>query len=131
MNHVTISRVAILILAAVMIFFGIEHFRKPDIMANYVPGFLPGGIVWVYLVGIAFILTALSFILNRYVAVAGYFLALLLILFVVLIHIPNSRNSADVLMRENALVNALKDTAIAAFAIYISSTAKHQQLSNQ
>ncbi len=131
MNHLTISRVAILILAAVMIVFGIQHFRKPDIMLVYVPDFLPGGIVWVYLVGIAFLLTALSFILNRYVTFAGYFLALLLVLFVILIHIPNHLNSGDVLMRENALVNALKDTAIAAFAIYISSTAKHQQLSNQ
>lgn len=128
MKHLTISRVAILILAAVMIVFGIQHFRKPDMMLVHVPDFLPGGIVWVYLVGIAFILTALSFILNRYVMFAGYFLALLLILFVVLIHIPNHLNSGDYLMRENAFVNALKDTAIAAFALYIGSSAKHQRL---
>ncbi len=131
MKHLTISRVAILILAAVMIVFGIQHLLKPDNMLVYVPLYLPGGIVWVYLVGIAFILSALSFILNRYVSFAGYLLAFLLIMFVVLIHIPNHLNSGDSLMRQTALVNALKDTAIAAFAMYIASTAKHQQLNDQ
>jgi len=128
MKHLTISRIAILILAIVMIVFGIMHFVRPDNMLVYVPLYLPEGIVWVYLVGIAFILTALAFILNRYVSFAGYLLALLLILFVLLIHIPNHLNSGDSLMRQNALVNALKDTALAAFAMYIASTAKSQRL---
>lgn len=128
MIHLTISRIAILLLALVMIVFGIQHFINPDNMIVYVPLYLPQGIVWVYLVGIAFILAALAFITNRYVSLAGYLLAGLLILFVLLIHIPNHLNSGDPVMRQIALVNALKDTALAGFAMYIASTAKHQRL---
>lgn len=128
MIHLTISRIAILLLALVMIIFGIQHFTNPDNMLVYVPLYLPQGIVWVYLVGLAFILAALAFITNRFVSLAGYLLAVLLVLFVVLIHIPNHLNSGDPGMRQIALVNALKDTALAGFAMYIASTAKHQRL---
>ncbi|MBX3240343.1 MAG: hypothetical protein KIT80_02165 [Chitinophagaceae bacterium] len=131
MKHLTISRIAICLLAIVMIVFGILHFLKPDNMLVYVPLYLPEGIMWVYFVGIAFILAALSFILNRYVSLAGYVLALLLVLFVLLIHIPNYLNSGDPILRETALVNALKDIALAAFAMYIASTARHQRLTAQ
>lgn len=128
MIHLTISRIAIWLLAIVMIIFGIQHFLNPNEMLVYVPLYLPRGIVWVYLVGIAFILAALAFITNRYVSLAGYLLAGLLVLFVLLIHIPNHLNSGDPAMRQMALVNALKDTAIAGFAMYIASIARHQRL---
>ena len=128
MIHLTISRIAIWLLAIVMIIFGILHFTNPNGMLNYVPLYLPRGIVWVYLVGIAFILAAIAFITNRYISLAGYFLAGLLVMFVILIHIPNHLNSGDPTLRQLALVNALKDTAIAGFAMYIASIARHQRL---
>mgnify|MGYP003433435292 FL=1 len=128
MIHLTISRIAIWLLAIVMIIFGIMHFTNPTDMLNYVPLYLPRGIVWVYLVGIAFILAAIAFITNRYISLAGYMLAIILALFVVLIHIPNHLNSGDPALRQAALINALKDTAIAGFAMYIASIARHQRL---
>ena len=128
MIHLTISRIAIWLLAIVMIIFGIMHFTNPNDMLNYVPLYLPRGIVWVYLVGIAFILAAIAFITNRYISLAGYMLAIILVLFVLLIHIPNHLNSGDPALRQLALINALKDTAIAGFAMYIASIARHQRL---
>lgn len=128
MIHLTISRIAIWLLAMVMVIFGIIHFTNPNEMLNYVPLYLPKGIMWVYLVGVAFIFTALAFFTNRFVSVAGYLLCGLLIAFVLLIHIPNHLHSGDPLMRQMALVNALKDTAIAGFAMYIASIARHQRL---
>lgn len=128
MIHLTISRIAIWLLAIVMIIFGIMHFTNPNEMLNYVPLYLPKGMMWVYLVGIAFILAAIAFITNRFVSLAGYLLALLLVLFVLLIHIPNHLNSGDPTLRQVALVNALKDTAIASFAMYVASIARHQRL---
>ena len=128
MIHLTISRIAIWLLAIVMIIFGIMHFTNPTDMLNYVPLYLPRGIVWVYLVGIAFILAAIAFITNRYISLAGYMLAIILVLFVLLIHIPNHLNSGDPALRQLALINALKDTAIAGFAMYIASIARHQRL---
>ena len=59
MKEHTISRIAIFILSAVMIVFGISHFQNPKDMLVFVPAFLPGGIIWVYVVGVAFILAAI------------------------------------------------------------------------
>ena len=95
MTQHLVSRVAVIILALVMILFGIYHFMKPQNMLVYVPEFMPGGIVWVYVVGGAFILAALAFISHQQVKIAGYLLAVLLILFVLAIHLPNYLKVGD------------------------------------
>ncbi len=124
MQQHTISRAAIYILSIVMIVFGIYHFLHPQNMLNYVPAFIPGGILWVYVVGIAFILAALAFIVNRQVKLAAYLLAALLFIFVLTIHLPNFLNSGDKEMQQLAFVSLLKDAALAAFALHIASNAK-------
>src|SRR5690348_4557322 len=95
MNQHAISRTAIYILSIVMIVFGIYHFLHPKDMVIFVPAFVPGGIIWVYVVGIAFILAALAFIVNRQVKLAAYFLAALLFIFVLTIHLPNFLHAGD------------------------------------
>ncbi len=119
-----ISRIAIYILALVMLAFGIYHFLHPKNLMVYVPSYIPGGLVWVYVVGIAFILAAIAFIVNRQARLAGYLLAALLFIFVLFIHLPNFMNAGDAEMRQMALVNLLKDTALAAFALHIGANAK-------
>ena len=128
MNQHIISRIAIYLLAVVMIVFGIYHFRHPKELLIYIPAFVPGGIIWVYFVGGAFILAALAFITNRLVGLAGYLLAVLLLIFVLTVHLPNYLHSGDQDMRQIALVNLLKDTALAAFALYIASNARGQRV---
>ena len=128
MNQHLVSRTAIWLLAIILILFGIHHFRHPENMLVYVPTYLPGGMVWVYVVGVAFMLAGLAFIANRFVALAGYLLAFLLLVFVFTIHWPNYKSAGDPEMRQIAYVNILKDLAIAGFAIHIASTARHQRL---
>lgn len=132
MNHRSqhiVSRIAIWLLAVVMIIFGIQHFKYPREMMSFVPTYLPGGDIWVYFVGAAFILAAISFISNRFVSLAGYLLAAMLLLFVVLVHWPNYSQAGDLVEKRLNLFNLLKDTAIAAFALYIASNARHQRMS--
>ncbi|HWJ30401.1 MAG TPA: hypothetical protein VNS32_27960 [Flavisolibacter sp.] len=128
MNQHIVSRIAIFILAIVMIVFGIRHFLYPYDLLVTVPDFLPGGIVWVYIVGSAFILAAISFMTNILVKTAAYLLALLLFTFVLTIHLPNYLNTADVELQRMSLTNLLKDSALAAFALYIASNARHQKI---
>ena len=128
MKHHLVSRIAIAVLAIVMIVFGIHHFRYPENMLVYVPAYLPGGVIWVYIVGVAFILAGVAFLINRFVSLAGYLLAALLITFVLTIHWPNHRDAGNLEMRQMAFVNMLKDTALAAFALYVAVNAKHQRL---
>lgn len=124
MIHNVTSRIAIYLLAAALIIFGIYHFLQPQNMLVYVPSFIPGGIIWVYVVGAAFILAAIAFVTHKQAKLAGYLLALLLFIFVLTIHLPNYLNSGDKDMQQMALVSVLKDTALAAFALYIASHAK-------
>jgi len=128
MNQHILSRIAIFLLAIVLIVFGIEHFVHPRNMLIYVPTWIPGGLTWVYIVGASCILVAVSFMLNQMVKVTAYLLALLLFSFVFCVHLPNYLNTADPEYRQLAFLNVLKDTALAAFALYIASNARHQKV---
>jgi uncharacterized membrane protein len=123
MTQHILARIAIYLLSVVMIVFGVYHFVHPRNLLVFVPSNIPGGITWVYVVGAAFILAALAFLFNIGVKVASYMLALLLIIFVLTIHVPNFRDAGDNEMRQAALINILKDTALAAFALHIAGSA--------
>ena len=123
-----ISRIAIFLLSTVMIIFGIQHFTRPYDLVVKVPQVLPGGILWVYIAGVAFILAAISFMTNILVRVSGYLLALMLFVFVITIDWPDYRNTADKVYEYTAFINLLKDAAIGAFALYIASNARHQRI---
>jgi len=123
MTQRIISRIAIYLLSVVMIIFGIYHFQQPRSLLVFVPQNIPGGITWVYVVGVAFILAALAFITNKFVKLAGYLLAALLIIFVITVHVPNYNQAGDPEMRQSAFISMLKDTALAAFALHIAGSA--------
>ncbi len=124
MNQQIISRLSISLLAIVMIIFGIYHFMYPQNLVSFLPSFLPPGNIWIYLPGAGFILAGISFITNIKVRLAGYLLAGLLIIFIVTLHIPNFLNGSSDEYRQVALINMLKDTAIAAFALHIAANSK-------
>lgn len=122
MKQHILSRISIVLLALVMAVFGVYHFVSPQNLVGYVPSFLPNaGNLWVYIPGAAFILAAIAFITNKMVKLAGYLLAILLFVFVLTIHLPNFMNAGDPGLRQSALINLLKDTAIAAFAMHIAA----------
>ena len=121
-----ISRIAIYMLSLVLIILGIFHFKNPHDLILYVPSFLFGGIIWAYFVGASFILVGLSFLTNQYVKFTGYLLAILLTIFILTIHLPNYLNAGDKDMGLLALINLLKDVAIAGFALHIAAGAHHQ-----
>ncbi|TMI94804.1 MAG: hypothetical protein E6H08_08100 [Bacteroidetes bacterium] len=118
-----VSHIAIYILSVVMIIFGIYHFKNPRAMMEYVPANLPNPILWVKVVGAAFILAAVSFIFNKYVKIAAYLLALMLFIFAFFIHGEIYTNAGTEEVKVNALINILKDTALAAFALHIAGSA--------
>lgn len=123
-----ISRLAIYLLAVVLIFFGIYHFKNPRSLLVYVPISLVGGIKWAYIVGACFILVGISFLTNQYVKITSYVLVVMLVVFILFIHVPNYMNAGDKELREAAFINILKDTAIAGFSLHIAAGAHHQHL---
>ncbi len=69
--------------------FGTEHFTITQQVAGIVPSWMPLHIFWVYLVGTAVIATSLSIILEKHARLAATLFGCMLLLFVILIHIPN------------------------------------------
>ena len=123
-----VSRIAIYLLSVVLIVFGIFHFLHPRDLLVYVPNSLVGGITWVYIAGVAFILIGISFLTNQWVKITGYILAGMLLIFIITIHLPNYNHAGDRDMRQMALINILKDTAIMGFALHVAASAHHQHL---
>lgn len=124
MDQSLTSRLSIIILCVVMIIFGMYHFLYPKNLLVFVPSYIPGGILWVYVVGTAFILAAVSFLSHKMVRITGYLLAIMLALFVFTVHLPNYLYAGDKEMQQMALISLLKDLALSAFALHIASNAK-------
>ncbi|MCH7972810.1 MAG: DoxX family membrane protein [Bacteroidetes bacterium] len=97
--------------------FGIMHFMQGSQMAGYVPSFIPGGVFWVYLVGLALIAAAVSIIIQKKAKIACLLLAILLMIFVLTIHIPGLIND-----NPSAMGMMLKDFALSGAALFFSGS---------
>ena len=87
MNMLTTAG-ARLLYAIPMAIFGLFHFMNGSQMAEMVPSFIPGGIFWVYLTGLALVLAAVAIIIQKQARLACLLLAGMLILFVLTMHLP-------------------------------------------
>lgn len=120
MDKEMLGNVGKYLFAIPFLIFGILHLVNAQSMAGFVPGFIPGGVFWVYLTGIAFIAASVSLFVNKQVKLAMQLLALLLIIFVLTIHIPAVMESM------NNMSNLLKDVALAGGALLLGSIADEE-----
>lgn len=100
-----------------LLVFGLLHFMGAQMMAGMVPSFIPGGILWVYLTGVALILAAVAMIANRLSTLASLLLGILLLSFALTVHLPMLMGGD-----QNAMPNLLKDTALAGAAFFVYAT---------
>ncbi|MGI8952757.1 MAG: hypothetical protein ACR2FN_14370 [Chitinophagaceae bacterium] len=126
MNNKNMARIALKLFAIVIAIFGIYHFMDPDNLAIQVPSFLPGGSIWVYVVGAALILAAIAFFINQQIRLAGYLLSLMLIIFALAIHLRGYFELGDKEMQSVSFMNMLKDLGLAFCVLYIASTADRE-----
>lgn len=103
-----------LVLGLVFIIFGINHFVNPAALTGLVPSYIPGGVVWVYITGIILVLGGLAILANRWTKIFAGLVALQLLIFVVLIHIPNA--TANI----GTWGGALKDLGLMAGAMLLA-----------
>lgn len=103
--------------------FGINHFIYGSKMAGYVPSFIPGGVFWVYLTGLAMIAAAISIFTKRYIKLATLLLAIMLFIFVLTIHIPMVLNPETMMA---AMPNLLKDVSLAGAALMLSGISENE-----
>ncbi|NQV14087.1 DoxX family protein [bacterium] len=95
--------------------FGIMHFFSASQMAGMVPTWVPGGILWVYLIGLALVAAAVSFVIQKKTYLAGLLTATLLFVFVFTIYIP-ALIGGDMM----AMSGILKDIGLAGGALMLA-----------
>lgn len=105
--------------------FGAAQILNAGDMSANVPGFIPAAKIFTYMSGGALLLAAISLIIDRFARLAGYLLALLLIIIVLSIDIPGAIRAQDHALRSAFITNALKDAALAMAAIVIGNLSKH------
>ena len=99
--------------AVPFLIFGIFHFTSLEIMAGMAPF---GGKAVIILTGLALIAAAVSMFIGKMDKLATMLLAVMLILFVAIIHFPSG---------QDGMTNALKDLALAGAALmYAKHVAK-------
>jgi uncharacterized membrane protein len=69
--------------------FGAEHLASAAFMKDMVPNWMPGHLFSIYFVGCALFAAAISILTMKYVRLSASLLGLMLLLFVVLLHVPN------------------------------------------
>ena len=99
--------------------FGLMHFMKGGDMAGYVPSFIPGGVFWVYLVGLVLVATSVSILMQKKAKMACLVLAAMLMIFILTIHLPGLFNGASMQM---VMPNMLKDLALSGAALFFSGS---------
>lgn len=100
--------------------FGFLHFGPLGFTIDYIPDYLPFKVFWIYFSGACLIAFAASAAFKKYDKLASVLLALELILFVFLIHIPKALEGDFV-----QFIGIFRDTAMAGAAlIYAKFVAK-------
>jgi len=75
--------------------FGAEHFSLGKSMIALVPPYMPLRLSWIYIVGVALIVAALSIATKIQVRWSGLLFAIMMFLFVAMIHLPGAIKSGD------------------------------------
>ena len=101
--------------ALTMAFFGLGHLTNANQMTGMIAGW-PMALALIYISGICLILAAVSFSIGKMVKLAGYLLALLLVIIVVAVHLPGM-GATDPMAKMTSMSMAIKDAAIAMGAI--------------
>ncbi|MBB5345839.1 DoxX family membrane protein [Tunturibacter empetritectus] len=76
--------------AAPLAAFGVEHLALGRVIIGAVPVWMPVRLFWVYFVGVALIAAAFSLALGIRVRSTATLLAIMFLLFVLMIHVPNA-----------------------------------------
>ena len=99
--------------------FGMMHFMMANNMTCMVPSWVPGGVFWVYITGMALVAAAISIVAKKQIYLASVLLAALLGVFVMTIHIPALLGGDQM-----AMGGMLKDISLAGGALLIAGLFK-------
>jgi len=89
--------------------FGIFHFMNAEGMAGIVP--IPGGVIWVYITGVALLAAVVSMLTGKKDKLATMLLGVLMLIFALAIHLPAVLGGDQM-----SMASLLKDLSLAGAA---------------
>lgn len=131
-----ISIIARILFAFPFALMGLNHFLMTNLFLGMMSSFIPGGAFTILLTGALLIIASIFIIINKFVQTACYWLAGMLLMFIISIHIPGLIDT-DMALNINEwsmhMIGLLKDTALMGGAIMIalySKTLKEDNVEN-
>lgn len=103
---------------------GINHFVVSEFFKPFLSSFIPGGAFTILLTGTCLIAASISIILKKYIKLSCLLLALLLLIFILTIHIPQLFEPANA---QFAFMQLLKDTGLMGGALIIAGIYKEEK----
>ncbi|MCB0639865.1 MAG: hypothetical protein KDC54_24750 [Lewinella sp.] len=98
------------LLALPLLAFAAFHFMNAEGMAGSVP--IPGGVFWVYLIGVAYIAAVASLFIGKYDKLAFALVGLLMLIYAFAIYLPGAMSATDDAIQQIMTTNFLKDLMI-------------------
>lgn len=112
------GKIAHILYAIPFAMFGIFHLMSAKAMAGYIATF-PAAEFLIYFSGIGMIAAAVSIIIGKFTKLAMLLLALELLLFILLIHVPGLGNE-NPQMAQMSMIGLLKDVALIGGSLMIA-----------
>jgi putative oxidoreductase len=103
---------------------GLNHFFMKDFYLGQLTSFIPGGGYTILLVGFALIVASVSIMWNKYIKIACYCLAFLLLVFILTIHIPNIFLTSTSTV---GMIELMKDLSLMGGALMIAENTKENE----
>jgi uncharacterized membrane protein len=104
---------------------GINHFIVSDFFNGMLTTFIPGGGFMILFTGACLIAASISIILKKYIKLSCLLLALLLLIFILTIHIPQLFEADKA---QFAFMELLKDTGLMGGALIIAGIYKEDTI---
>lgn len=108
------------------VLFGVGHLMNASAMGGYVP--IPGGMIWIYVTGIAMILAGIAAITKIQGKLAMILLAILLFIYIATIHIPNLMKPETMQM---GLMGLYKDMGLLGGALILAGIFSKEEKKTQ
>lgn len=124
------TTIARCLFAIPLLVFALGHLMNGEQMAAYIP--LPGALVLNYVAGLGLLLAAVAIAINRMAYIACLMLALELLLFIIILHLPKMTGMADPAMyggnveymKMDGMIHTFKDMAIMAASLAFAGQLK-------
>lgn len=108
-------------LGGFMILGGVQHFIYPGFVATLVPQWIPYATFWVYFAGVALIAGGAGMIVPRTARLASALSALMIFLWVVLLHVPRALAAVPA-QRQNEWTAVFEALAFSGVALMIAGS---------